>query len=178
MKAHIRVLVGNHARIMKAVGGFTLVEIALALLVVSIGMLAVVGLMAGGLDMSSDSVGDAQASMFAAMVFDGYRAEFERDKTAWEDADDLLLPSFGGGIWNETGAPPYDLAPIADNSAHTIKFEHADSGIEAYSLRYRLSFSNVTTKVKSATLEIWPREFGPTLAANAEVFYTEFYQHE
>jgi prepilin-type N-terminal cleavage/methylation domain-containing protein len=50
--------------------GFSMVEVALALLIVSIGLLTLVGLMGGGLAMNKSSTEDTQAALFAADVFE------------------------------------------------------------------------------------------------------------
>ncbi|MEI6972298.1 MAG: type IV pilus modification protein PilV [bacterium] len=54
--------------------GFTLIEVAIAVLVVAIGVLAVVALFSGGLTASARAVADTHASMFAENVFNGLRA--------------------------------------------------------------------------------------------------------
>ena len=54
--------------------GFTLIEVALAVLVVAIGLLAVVALFSHGLTASNKAVADTHASMFAGNVFNGLRA--------------------------------------------------------------------------------------------------------
>lgn len=54
--------------------GFTLVEVAIAVLVIAIGVLAVAALFSGGLSASSKAVADTQTSMFAENVFNGLRA--------------------------------------------------------------------------------------------------------
>ena len=54
--------------------GFTLVEIALAILVVAIGVLAIFALLSSGLDNSVRAIDDTHAAMFADNVFNGLRA--------------------------------------------------------------------------------------------------------
>jgi type IV pilus modification protein PilV len=54
--------------------GFTLIEVALAVLIVGIGILAVAALFSTGLNSSAKAVADTQASMFAENVFNGLRA--------------------------------------------------------------------------------------------------------
>lgn len=54
--------------------GFTLIEVAIAVLVVAIGVLAVAALFSQGLSSSAKAVGDTHASMFAENVFNGLRA--------------------------------------------------------------------------------------------------------
>lgn len=51
-----------------------MVEICLAILVLGIGLLSVVGLMSGGLDMSKATVDDTQVAQFANDVLEGIRA--------------------------------------------------------------------------------------------------------
>lgn len=54
--------------------GFTLIEVALAVLVVAIGVLGVIALFSHGLNASAKAVADTHASMFAENVFNGLRA--------------------------------------------------------------------------------------------------------
>lgn len=54
--------------------GFTLMEVALALAVVVVGILALFAMISGGLDASTRAVADTQAAMFADSVFGAIRA--------------------------------------------------------------------------------------------------------
>ena len=54
--------------------GFTLVEVALALLVMAIGVLAVFSLLSAGLDASARAVDDTHAAMFADSVFNSLKS--------------------------------------------------------------------------------------------------------
>ena len=55
-------------------GGFTLMEVALAVSVVVIGLMALFALVSSGLDSSTLAVKDTHAAMFADNVFNGLRA--------------------------------------------------------------------------------------------------------
>lgn len=55
--------------------GFTLTEVALALLVIAIGVLAVFALLSSGLDASAKAASDTQAAIFADNVFNALRAQ-------------------------------------------------------------------------------------------------------
>lgn len=55
-------------------GGFSLVEVALALLVVSVGLVAAVGMLPGSLDNSKRATDDTQQALFADYVLNTVRA--------------------------------------------------------------------------------------------------------
>lgn len=87
--------------------GFTLLEVALAVTVVALGMMAMFGLMSGGLDNSAKAVADTQAAFLAENAFNALRErnveEARKGPAAWD--------SFWTGLTNGTialtiAAPP------------------------------------------------------------------------
>jgi prepilin-type N-terminal cleavage/methylation domain-containing protein len=54
-------------------GGFTLLEVALAITVVALGMMALFALMSGGLDNSAKAIADTHAALFAQNAFGSIR---------------------------------------------------------------------------------------------------------
>lgn len=61
--------------------GFTLIELAIAVAVVFIGVLSLFALITSGLDESGKAVADTQAAMFAESVFNGLGAISQREAT-------------------------------------------------------------------------------------------------
>ena len=51
--------------------GFSMVEVVLAVLILGVGVLSVVGLMSGGLQMSKGGIEDMQVAMFAGDIMEG-----------------------------------------------------------------------------------------------------------
>lgn len=160
-------------------GGFSLVEIALALLITSIGLLTVVGLMTSGMTQSRASSDDAQAAMFAQQVFDSYRAYLGANPSSWMNLQSIEPePVTADEVYNTTGN---DLFMYADGQLSQNVFEQYavggdPVGVIDYAVRYRLTVTETAAgRVKGGRLEIWNGQYGPTLAEDATVFYTEFY---
>lgn len=159
--------------------GFSLVEIALAMLITSIGLLTVVGLMTSGMTQSRASSNDSQAAMFAQQVFDSFRARLYANPSDWSTLDSIEPePVTADEIYNTTDNDLYMYADgnVAENvfEKHVIGSDQV--GVVDYAVRYRLTITEpVVGRVKGARLEVWNGLYGPTLAADASVFYTEFY---
>lgn len=161
--------------------GFTLMEIALAILVLSIGMLALFGLFPAGLQMNKQAIDETQAALFAEEVLNGVRAQASTQPwnqinnnirlppptpNVWANAQDLQIEVTGGGDDNFT-----TLVYFKSGTRGTSRLpqDYRDFGI-----RYRLEIRNIDTYRKSVQLHVRPGEFGTT---NAYVFYTELYNH-
>lgn len=104
--------------------GFTLMEVALAVVVVAIGMMAAFALISTGLDSSAKAVAMTRGAIFADDVFNGLRSKAslatDAGEGAWEDfweefaagSEDLLTIA-AGPMWQlEIGGPPW--APITN----------------------------------------------------------------
>ena len=160
--------------------GFTLVEVALALMIVGVGVLTVVGLFYSGTDVGKLSTEETRMALFADSVFNGVRSVVENGH--WNDlgsASFPLLPAVAATKWRNPS--PIDLAAL--NSVVTITNIYNDGspqGIYEGALRYRLSVRppgqpGVPPNVKCLQMEIWPGEFGTN--NNPTIYYTEYYQH-
>lgn len=158
--------------------GFTLVEIALALLVLSVGLLSLFGLFSTGLQMNKRAIDETQAALFAEEVLNGVRAQATLHP--WNIIRDNI----------ELGAPAYhvwyrpdDLVVLADSTWRTNRYvKLGPRGVPVseryidFGVRYRLDIIDVSGKpVYVVKLRVRPGEFGPT--EPEYVFYTELYNH-
>ena len=168
--------------------GFTLVEIALALLVLGIGILSVVALFSSGLDANSKATEETQAALFADNVLNGLRSQSLRaaESNTWES----FWNRFMDGSTNISSAAPgaWKTPPVVvgDGNLYTNIYAtyafHADTNtsIVHHALRYKLDVelhtpaSTWTTNRANVTLFVWPGEYGATALKDGSVFYSEF----
>lgn len=181
---------------------FSLVEVTLALMVVSMGLLAILSMFSAGLDQSSRSRDTSLASLFAEELFSSLHAETNWpviggtynwpwiEEAEWAGTDSKGQP-VDKQIYIET-----NLAET--NTLHTNVYVvgNAPDVFEHHILRYRLvvpdniALTNycylpdpaadmllVTNLLKCAVLETWPGRFG-SQAQQKEVFYTEFFNFD
>lgn len=175
--------------------GFTLIEVALAVVVVAIGLLAVFGLIGSGLDQSAKAVGETQASIFANSVFNGLRSESLRASELssgttnewlnfWTDfagrTRTVIIPA------DTTWADPTTLQ-IKANEGKSLVFSvksvrsGASTGINNGALRYLLevpipSSTGPETNHVTASLWVWDGQFGlfDRTSKNVFQYYSEF----
>jgi prepilin-type N-terminal cleavage/methylation domain-containing protein len=140
--------------------GFTLIEIMLALLVVTIGIVATIGLLGTSLDTSAKSHDDLNIVSFADMVFNYCHSE-----TNWNS-----IPSSG----NLT-VPDYDLGtePLQIGSLAQFTSQVPGSGNtpKTYTVSYLLKIQPIGN-TKQLTLQVWS---GPGTNNRPRTFYTELY---
>ncbi len=152
--------------------GFTLVEIALAIMVISMGMLAVFSLFPAGMHANKHAIDDTYAAMFAEEVFYGYRAQ--ASVNSWDSIANLTVPSRSPEKWAYTA----QQIVRPNRGMQTVQYRPAALGGEAidYALRYDLVVQPHPANTDNrayAILTIWPGEVGPT--NNPIRFYTEFF---
>jgi prepilin-type N-terminal cleavage/methylation domain-containing protein len=149
--------------------GFTLVEVALAMLAVGLGLLCVFALFPAGLQNMVDDVADTRAGLFASVAFNGIRgsAATVTNATTW-DAGCPDLPTLPGGV------------PLKMNTLDSVLWMKpataSASETHGYYIRYRLDVSTVGAgprPIYAATLTTCDGQYGPFQTQN--VFYTEFY---
>ncbi len=145
--------------------GFTLIEILLALLVITIGVVAVTGLLGASLETSSRARDDLRAVSFSDLVLN-YLHPLDFD----------AIPDHG-----TLSIPGHDQTPIsiqignADPARLTVA--HPDSNLtrgespREYGVAYRLRVTN-ESDLKALTLEVWP---GFNTREKARVFHTEIH---
>lgn len=158
-------------------GGFTLVEVALAVVVVAVGVLAAFALIGTGLDSSAKAVAETRAALFADDVFNSLRTRndqaMESGPAAWltfwnnfrtctGPESDRFLPVAGGPLWQyEVSYPGGPWAPPATSyvrvacsaTPKTIVVTNFDLRVGAltdivnHSLRYKIKVDPVTMTV-------------------------------
>jgi prepilin-type N-terminal cleavage/methylation domain-containing protein len=158
--------------------GFTLIEIALALLVLSIGLLAVFGLFPVGIDSNRMALGETRAAMFGEEVLNGVRARAALFD--WNNiAGNIILEPPSPNMWEE----PRDMRIRVVQNPDPEHFDtiiyrasgfRSDRGYEDFAIRYRLEIDNINQYSKAVRLKVRPGRFGST---NTYVFYTEIYNY-
>lgn len=159
----------------RAKAGFSLVEVALALLVVSVGLAAVFALFPSGADANRRAIQDTQIGLFADYVLNGARHQAE--EVTWDEVNDsgglIVSPLCGQYAWS---SPDAVVADAGAPRAVVYKTE-ANSAIEEMAFRYKLRVYPVAGKpnVKAMVLQVWPGQYGSLTGTN--VFYTEVYNY-
>lgn len=144
--------------------GFTLVEVALALLVIGIGVVAVFGLFPAGMEAGRQTINETQAAQFAEEVFNAYRA-----------LATITNLTVVAGAQVSVAATPQWSAPdpiVPDNTIRaSVLKAAADSQLVERALRYQLNTTLDGSYILRLSLRIYPGEFGPT--TESYNFYTE-----
>lgn len=177
-----------------ATAGFTLVEIALALLVAGLGVIAVFGLFPQGMDASRKSVEATEAAAFAEFVFEGIQNE--ATNFPWATFDDaggvnslrLNLSHLIIGC-DVVATQKFVIAqgPTTPNLYLWIPFWFGSdlyvTNFAASTFTYTLDIGVAGVTTKYARLEVWAGDrMGPVSSAAATggtfaggtVFYREF----
>lgn len=152
--------------------GFSLIEVALAMLVIAIGIPALLGLLGSGLNMNKTSQDDTLLGTFAQAYFSAVKAE-ARDN--WDAVASAIgtVPASQSTVF-ET---PDDFVLRADNPVSYILKSSGPGNPEAYALRYAPSIAQDASGNRIAVgLNVWPGEYGPATSTNAVSFYTEIYR--
>lgn len=125
--------------------GFTLIEVLLALLIVTTGIVTLSGLLSSSLDSDARSRNDLQAVAFADLVLNHLHAA-----ESWE-----AIPTTG--VWsvpNYNGDPT--LVTLGTKSLFTAVANGRDGASrERFSSLYLLDI-NPEGRIKTVTLRIWP----------------------
>lgn len=157
--------------------GFTLIEIAFALLVASIGMLGIMGLFPTGIAMNKMAHDETRAAMFAEEVLNGVRAQAAIMR--WDKINTGIdLPPPTPDKWNNP-----DVLRIRSSTGAgytTLRFETigAITGSSEpyldYAIRYNLRIVDMSALSKAVYLDIMPGEYGNTVTNR---YYMELYNH-
>ena len=170
---------------------FTLIEIALAILLIALGILAMFSLLGAGLDTSSKASADTQAAIFADSVFNSLRVESQR---AAEQEIGLTSADTWVNFWNSfidghTNIPVACATMwgdgnmmIRNHGPYTESFTNnygigGQTNVVNHSLRYTIDASlepNLYRYRANVILKVWDGQFSPTSDTNALVFYSEF----
>jgi len=174
--------------------GFSMVEVALALLILSIGVLTMIGLMSGGLDMSKAAVDYTQTSIFASDVLDSVRHFAVNDTPTngtykfWDRLRNSFSMKPVAAVTTATSI--FDADTMAQNirnnpSAFVNLFYSYQTNVD-FVCRYRLAIEqgkdpvsgavltgNLVDQVAAVKLEVVNGLYG---AATTQSFYTEIFQ--
>lgn len=154
--------------------GFSLVEVALALLVVSVGLMGVFALFPVGTESNRKAIQETQIGLFAEYVLNGFR--YEAEELTWSEVGDVgaftISPLASKYAWY---APDGVRAGAGVKAIVYRSLSNPD--IEEMSFRYELRVFPVAGKadVKALVLSVWPGQFGNL--DNPTVFYTEVYNY-
>ncbi len=141
--------------------GFSLMEIILALLVVSIGIVAVIGLLGTSLDGSAKAHDDLDVVSFSDLVLN-----YCHSVTDWNDISTngtMLVPGYDGS----TNALP--IGSLAQFKVQDFNFENHHQHL--YTVSYILDIAEFRN-TKEITLRVWP---GLSTNGSERIFYTEIY---
>lgn len=160
--------------------GFTLVEVSLALLVLSVGVLGAFALFPHGLAESRMASFETQASLFGEMVLRSYRALAVTQ--SWDALNTARIPVPGvePGIWTGSEQTPWiEPGNVVRAYVNASKITAAVGGsgeVVDNALRYKLLIEDrVPGRVKKLTLYVWPGRFGTTADNEARLYVTAIY---
>jgi hypothetical protein len=156
-------------------GGFSIVEIALAMLVVGVGLMGVFALFPLGADANRKAIEETQIGIFAEYVLNGFR--YEAEEVPWSQVADVpsfrIAPLGSGFIWRNP--PEIEAGPGVKTAVYAVE---RDPTIEEMAFRYEFRvFETVAgrPKVKGFLLNVWPGQYG--VLTNGATFYTEVYPY-
>ncbi len=142
--------------------GFTLIEIMLALLVISIGIVSMTGLLGTSLDSSAKSHSDLHVVSFADMVFNYYHSV-----TDWSE-----IPPDGSGLIPDYTGNTVDLS----SGTFTCRVPGVgNTPVDTYTVSYTFNAQTRGQNIKELSLEIWPGLGNTNNQTRARTFYTEIY---
>jgi len=135
--------------------GFSLVETALAVAVVGIGILGVIGLFPAGLEMNRRAVNETYGALFAESVLYGVRAQFQQNPDL-ANLNSMVIPL--DLPWAE--ASPNQIVPTT-TPIKVILRSKDDAEAEDVAIWYRLDFIDVdwldqgTREVRAVSRDEW-----------------------
>ena len=151
-------------------GGFSLVEVALALMVVGVGMVAIFSVLPAGMDSNKKAINEAYAAMFAEEVFNGIRAKSQF--IPWAQIDAVTIDPAAPDMWNNLST-----MRVKGNTTGTVIYEaKTEPPIQDYALRYSLQIRDVAPDIKLLRLIVWNGQYGSSNAlGDGLTFYTEIF---
>lgn len=151
--------------------GFSLVEVALALLVVSVGILGAFSLFPAGLKTNQEAIDDAQATLFSNLVFEHMRA-MAQISNYWAAAGNYVPPPGGssGGFFTTDESAGGRIQKSSTPRTFTAKYNNEYT---EFALRYQLIEDTSVLNLKKFTLLVWPGEFVNTTMVTPKQFYME-----
>jgi Tfp pilus assembly protein PilV len=172
--------------------GFLMLEVAVALSVLAIGLVALFALLGTGLDSGTRAAAESRAALFARGALAGLRAESDRaaEAGAWETfwrefaAGTRTMPVPAEDAWAHAAELALRAGALATNLYRNESYHgSAATNIVDHVLRYRLDVELTGpdtgwTNRAAVVLRVWDGEFGSTGAQRAVEFYTEYGRHE
>lgn len=147
--------------------GFSLVEVALAMLVFAVGILTIIGLFPEGLRLNKRSIDDTRMALFADEVMGGYLAWSSVD--AWDAWQSRSIDALAVDVWENSN----DLAIESGTNLVNRYRPKCFPDLEDYVVSFRVDVDDIGGgRAKYIRLEAKNGEFN---AADPEVFYTEIY---
>jgi prepilin-type N-terminal cleavage/methylation domain-containing protein len=156
--------------------GFTLVEVALALLVVAVGLTAMLGLFPVGLKENQRAIDEARSAMFAEEVFNSIRAYIlvRGWQTGWAElSGGTAIPGVAPAMYKD----PLSATRIVVASNFVVnKYEFVQGDFDSHAHKYQIRIENHSLVRKGVVLTVMPGAFtaAPT-EDNSSVYYTEFF---
>lgn len=172
----------THSERLTKTGGYSLVEISLALLVIAVGFLAALALLPEGLNQARRSVQEAEAAEFAEYVFASLALEASDTNVSWSTGfwpPLTLMQSHSLEIANQPLIRVFVNVNSISNHWWIPNF-YSDpawklSGYKVASFTYSLTIGDVPQRgSRYARLEVWPGEFAVKPAWRGKVFYREY----
>jgi hypothetical protein len=171
--------------------GFSLVEIALAILVLAVGMLSVFALFPSGMTAAKGVIDDARIVAFKNEVFGTIRDFSQDPRVPWNSINDRTLygdtapaPAIWETIATDSGISADNIVDVGPGVHYRI-YKGKD-GRMTYGLRYQIEFresakyaalSVASRRGREVILWVWPGLFGPTTTNAAQVFFTHVYDY-
>ncbi len=191
-----QVTYSHKARKRRGQDGFTLMEVALAVAVIAVGIMALFALMSSGLEFSSEAVNDTMAANFADNTFNTLRSRSAEaglngtwDLFWWRFTSPLAafnaIEVAATSTWR-SNLRVRGNGGIYTNVFVTSSLHGSTLQMENHSLRYQCRVNFTTPRpatppaspdvnnVARVTLYVWPEQFGRNDRDDALVFYTEF----
>lgn len=148
--------------------GFSLVEVALALMVVGVGMVAIFGVLPAGMEANKRAIDDAQVALFSEEVFNGFRAKSEM--VPWSQVPTISLDNPVLDMW--VAGTPLKVTP--GQMSTNVYAAREMATIIDYALRYQLKTIPVSGDVLGLRLLVWNGQYGSASSlTNPAIFYTE-----
>lgn len=167
-------------------GGFSLIEVALALVVIAIGLTGIMSLVSTGLDSNIKSEHETRAALFAEEALNalryyatvvpfpaqGVQKEFDLPPPAsvfWKNKESLQL--FANNV-SETGDPNKNVYVWETQGADVMRTISATE----YAVRYKLFIGRVSQDIAWIYLQVWGGEYGSL--DNPREYYTELFNEQ
>lgn len=163
-------------------GGYSLVEISLALLVIAVGFLTAFALFPEGLNQARRSVQETEIAAFANFVFSGLDLETAITNDPWSSSFDAgleLLQSHSLELAGQPRVRVFNNWNAISNFWWIPKF-YAGPELKLYQYKtalftYNLRIGSIPGRdARYARLEVWPGQFATNPTWRGKVFYREY----